>query len=41
MLSTSTPPEPEGKKPLKRQADDLSNDWVARFRIDRERHERI
>jgi trehalose 2-sulfotransferase len=35
------PPEPEGKKPLKRLADDLSNDWVARFRVDSERHERI
>jgi trehalose 2-sulfotransferase len=30
------PPEPEGKKPLQRQADDLSKDWVARFRADSE-----
>jgi trehalose 2-sulfotransferase len=35
------PPEPEGKKPLKRQADDLSKDWVARFRTDSERRQRI
>ncbi len=35
------PPEPEGKKPLKRQADDLSTDWVARFRADSERRQRI
>ena len=35
------PPEPEGKKPLKRQADDLSKDWVARFRADSERRQRI
>jgi len=30
------PPAPEGKRPMKRQADDLSKDWVARFRADRE-----
>jgi trehalose 2-sulfotransferase len=35
------PPQPEGKKPLTRQADDLSQDWVARFRIDREHRQRI
>jgi trehalose 2-sulfotransferase len=35
------PPEPEGKKPLQRQADDLSKDWVARFRADSERRQRI
>jgi LPS sulfotransferase NodH len=28
------PPEPEGRGPMKRQADDLSRDWVARFRND-------
>ena len=35
------PPEPEGKKPLKRQADDLTKDWVVRFRADSERRQRI
>jgi trehalose 2-sulfotransferase len=34
------PPEPEGK-PMKRQADDLSKDWVARFRADSEQRQRI
>ena len=33
------PPEPEGQKSMKRQADDLSMDWVARFRADSERLE--
>jgi LPS sulfotransferase NodH len=28
------PPEPAGRGPMKRQADDLSRDWVARFRDD-------
>lgn len=31
------PPEPEGQKTPKRQADDLSRDWVGRFRDDSER----
>jgi trehalose 2-sulfotransferase len=35
------PPQPEGKKPLKRQADNLSKDWVARFRADSEHRQRI
>jgi trehalose 2-sulfotransferase len=35
------PPEPEGKKPMKRQADGRSKDWVVRFRIDAERLQRI
>ena len=35
------PPAPEGKKSMKRQADDLSEDWVTRFRTDRERRQRI
>ncbi len=35
------PPEPNGKKPMKRQADHLSEDWVTRFRADRERRQRI
>lgn len=31
--STSTLPEPDDNKgPMKRQADDLSRDWVSRFR---------
>jgi trehalose 2-sulfotransferase len=30
------PPAPEGKKPMRRQADDRSRDWVARFRTDSE-----
>ena len=30
------PPEPEGKGPMKRQADDLSRTWVERFRRDAE-----
>lgn len=28
------PPEPRGTGPMKRQADDLSRDWVTRFRDD-------
>jgi LPS sulfotransferase NodH len=28
------PPEPDGDRPMKRQADDLSSHWVARFRDD-------
>jgi LPS sulfotransferase NodH len=35
------PPEPAGKKGMKRQSDDLSKDWVARFRSDSERRQRI
>ena len=35
------PPAPEGKKPMKRQADDRSRDWVERFRADSEHRERI
>jgi trehalose 2-sulfotransferase len=35
------PPEPEGKKPPQRQADDLSQDWVTRFRADREERQRL
>jgi LPS sulfotransferase NodH len=35
------PPAPEGKKPMKRQADDRSRDWVARFRSDSEHRQRI
>jgi LPS sulfotransferase NodH len=35
------PPQPEGKKPLRRQADDLSKDWVARFRAESEHRQRI
>jgi trehalose 2-sulfotransferase len=35
------PPAPEGKKPMKRQADDLSSDWVVRFRAEREQRQRI
>lgn len=31
------PPEPEGQGPMRRQADDLSRDWVARFRDDSDR----
>ena len=31
------PPEPAGQKPMKRQADDLSRDWVERYRIESER----
>ena len=30
---------PEGQKSMKRQSDDLSKDWVARFRADSERLE--
>ena len=30
------PPAPEDKGPMNRQADDLSKDWVVRFRADRE-----
>jgi trehalose 2-sulfotransferase len=30
------PPAPQGKKPMRRQADDRSRDWVARFRADSE-----
>jgi trehalose 2-sulfotransferase len=32
------PPAPQGKKPMRRQADDRSRDWVARFRADSEHH---
>lgn len=32
------PPEPEGQGPMRRQADDLSRDWVARFRSDSDRN---
>jgi trehalose 2-sulfotransferase len=35
------PPAPEGKKPMRRQADDRSRDWVARFRTDSEQRQRI
>ena len=35
------PPAPEGKKPMRRQADDRSRDWVARFRADSEHRQRI
>jgi trehalose 2-sulfotransferase len=35
------PPAPEGKKPMRRQADDHSKDWVARFRADSEHRQRI
>jgi LPS sulfotransferase NodH len=35
------PPVPEGKKPMKRQADNRSRDWVARFRDESERRQRI
>ena len=35
------PPAPEGKKPMKRQADDLSSDWVVRFRAESEQRQRI
>ncbi len=31
------PPEPDGQGPMKRQADDLSRDWVSRFRSDSDR----
>jgi LPS sulfotransferase NodH len=31
------PPEPDGPGPMKRQADDLTANWVARFRADRDR----
>jgi trehalose 2-sulfotransferase len=34
------PPAPQGKKPMRRQADDRSKDWVARFRFDNEQHQR-
>ena len=34
------PPAPEGQA-MKRQADDLSEDWVARFRADTERLQSI
>lgn len=30
------PPEPDGRGPMRRQADDLSRDWVERFRADDE-----
>ena len=33
------PPEPDGKA-MHRQSDDLSKDWVARFRADSERRQR-
>jgi trehalose 2-sulfotransferase len=35
------PPAPEGKGPMQRQADDLSKDWVVRFRTDREQRQQI
>jgi LPS sulfotransferase NodH len=35
------PPAPQGKKPMQRQADDRSRDWVARFRSDSEHRQRI
>jgi LPS sulfotransferase NodH len=35
------PPAPEGEKPMRRQADDRSRDWVARFRADSEHRQRI
>lgn len=35
------PPAPQGKKPMRRQADDRSRDWVARFRTDSEHRQRI
>jgi len=35
------PPAPGGKEPMKRQADDLSSDWVVRFRADSEHRPRI
>lgn len=31
------PPEPEGRGPMRPQADDLSRDWVTRFRTDSDR----
>jgi len=33
------PPEPAGKKAMERQSDDLSLDWVARFRSESERRQ--
>jgi LPS sulfotransferase NodH len=35
------PPAPQGKKPMRRQADERSRDWVARFRSDSEHRQRI
>jgi LPS sulfotransferase NodH len=35
------PPAPEDKKPMRRQADDRSRDWVARFRSEGEHRQRI
>jgi trehalose 2-sulfotransferase len=35
------PPAPDGKGPMQRQADDLSKDWVVRFRADREQHQQV
>jgi trehalose 2-sulfotransferase len=35
------PPAPDGQKPMKRQADDRSRDWVSRFRSDSEHRQRI
>jgi trehalose 2-sulfotransferase len=35
------PPEPAGKKAMQRQHDDLSRDWVARFRSESERRQLI
>jgi LPS sulfotransferase NodH len=35
------PPVPEDKKPMRRQADDSSRDWVTRFRADSEHRQRI
>ena len=35
------PPEPPGNKTMKRQFDDLSKDWVSRFRYERERRQNL
>jgi trehalose 2-sulfotransferase len=35
------PPVPKGKKPIRRQSDDRSRDWVARFAADSEQRQRI
>jgi trehalose 2-sulfotransferase len=35
------PPAPQGKKPMRRQADDRSRDWVARFRADSEHRQSL
>jgi LPS sulfotransferase NodH len=34
------PPEPDGPRRMQRQADDISRDWVARFRRDADEHPR-